>query len=654
MVKVGDGMELKKIICPICGSNNFIEIKDIYKCKACDTQFEKIQDNSKEKIELYSSLYIAESFIRMTPPRFDLAEEQYKIATNDFPQEAVAWWGLFRAKNNIKYINGIPICYEYNDMNLKEDNSYLNALRYADEYLSNRIKNEIERIIVNIQGWKNRAKELDYDVFLSFKHKDEFGNETEDTSIVKDLYIFLISKGLKVFFSPETMKEHIGEPVFDAYIYNALAKSKVLFVYGSKPEYFESDWVMSEWTRYLNMISLGKKNLNSLLISYKNFNAYDLPRDLKNIQAYDSSNGLMNDIIYSKIHELIGNKVKKLELKEKNIDSNIVATKNKENDVIIINEEIVKAEIYAHNRYINGYEFSQYDFDCKEIVLGNNVKIIGDFTFNKLNIEKIVIPDSVEEIGDYAFSSCSHLKEVVLGRGLKKIGIHAFAGCGLLKKIEIPDGITKIESGTFQKCTSLKSITISNSVIEICDFAFAECSSLQSIIIPDGVRKIGYKAFEFCSKLEEVYIGDDVFEIDSKPFFCCEALKKISARKTIENLVRNSIKYEKHHINLELRILQSEIDKNDFYKKMALFFMVISPFISLIAFFSGINNWIAGYIMLFLAFVSYFTSIIFRAFIKCYYKGDEFYTEYKMFLIAVALDIGAILAAVFGWIALLY
>ena len=111
-------MKLEKIICPICGSNSLIELNDKIVCNSCDYLFEKTQNLDEEEIKLVSALYDAESFIRMSPPRFDFAEEKYKIIVSDNPTNPEAYWGLFKASNDIKYIDGKPICFTYKDRNM--------------------------------------------------------------------------------------------------------------------------------------------------------------------------------------------------------------------------------------------------------------------------------------------------------------------------------------------------------------------------------------------------------------------------------------------------------------------------------------------------------------------------------------------------------
>ena len=52
-----------------------------------------------------------------------------------------------------------------------------------------------------------------------------------------------------------------------------------------------------------------------------------------------------------------------------------------------------------------------------------------------------VVPDSVREIRGHAFSSCSKLKEIVIGKRVISIGIHAFYDCHPQNPIIIPENV---------------------------------------------------------------------------------------------------------------------------------------------------------------------------------------------------------------------
>ena len=71
-----------------------------------------------------------------------------------------------------------------------------------------------------------------YDVFISFKNKDDKGNPTLDSKIAKNLYDYLVKKGHEVFFSVQTL-EVLGKSDYAKAINNALEKSLILIVIGT-------------------------------------------------------------------------------------------------------------------------------------------------------------------------------------------------------------------------------------------------------------------------------------------------------------------------------------------------------------------------------------------------------------------------------------
>ena len=48
----------------------------------------------------------------------------------------------------------------------------------------------------------------------------------------------------------------------------------------------------------------------------------------------------------------------------------------------------------------------------KRIVLGENVRVIGEHAFSEAPITEITIPSSVAKIGDLAFAGCENLTNV--------------------------------------------------------------------------------------------------------------------------------------------------------------------------------------------------------------------------------------------------
>lgn len=217
---------------------------------------------------------------------------------------------------------------------------------------------------------------------------------------------------------------------------------------------------------------------------------------------------------------------------------------------ITINADSLVNRIYTSTSSLQNIFGAQ----VQEYVLGEDIKGIGDFAFNKCSgLISITIPNTITSIGNSAFSGCKSLTSIELPNNLTNLGIFAFYGCSNLVSINIPQSLTMIESCTFSGCTSLASITIPNNITAITVDAFSGCSSIQSvewnvinaaslgqyayfssakdkitsftfgedveiipdylcsnfskitsITIPSSVTQIGYYAFENCSKLTSV------------------------------------------------------------------------------------------------------------------------------------------------------
>ena len=404
-------MKLERIMCPICGSKHFNKTNDDYICECCDARFRYHEEESRQdfdSIRRISSEADAESYLKMSPPRFDDAQDKFEVIKNDYPDWFVGYWGFIRSKYGIKYEldhsgKAIPSCYKGKYQDFRTDPDFIKAVQYAEtDELKNKLISEAGRISSTWKEWEERAKKLDYDIFLSFKTTDENGNETIDKREMGDLYTFLVENGYKVFYSPVTMRKFTGAPYYDAYIFNALEKAKVLIVYGSKPEYFSTTWVSNEWNRYLKQIERGEKKDNSLIVVYRGFNpTIDLPRKLSGRQCYDGS----LKTFFPDVLQLINNLCKEepkiendnKEEKEELVDNNDLENNLEVNDIeqteYISSKIDLKVEIAT--------EFSYIDFHADGLYRAKKDLAITPFSFIK-SIE--IINDTGEIIPGLAIS----------------------------------------------------------------------------------------------------------------------------------------------------------------------------------------------------------------------------------------------------------
>lgn len=115
-----------------------------------------------------------------------------------------------------------------------------------------------------------------YDVFISHK--------TEDVGMAKELYDFLVSKGLNVFLSEMTLSA-VGQARYKKTIDNALEASEHMIVVGSREEYIKSQWVEYEWDTFINELLAGRKQGNIVTVIGKGLSVAQLPISLRQYEA---------------------------------------------------------------------------------------------------------------------------------------------------------------------------------------------------------------------------------------------------------------------------------------------------------------------------------------------------------------------------------
>ena len=86
-----------------------------------------------------------------------------------------------------------------------------------------------------------------------------------------------------------------------------------------------------------------------------------------------------------------------------------------------------------------------------DVVIPDNVKIIGESAFMSKPIKSIVIPDTVTEIEKMAFYGCDELTEVTIPASVNSIGSMAFQNCYRLKYVtfEYSDELLALGSSAF-------------------------------------------------------------------------------------------------------------------------------------------------------------------------------------------------------------
>ena len=258
-------------------------------CRSCGAL--KPEAISNEEVTL---LYTAYQKLRLAD--FSEAELEFDDIIRKYPENPNGYWGRLMAKYGIKYeedFDGrmIPTCYATSIESVLSSPDYQKALQYADEESRAYYEAQAEYIERVRKEWVEKAKkEKPYDIFICYKDSDLANGieRTQDSIAAQELYVHLTNKGYRVFYSHDSLRDKAGEK-YEPYIFNALATSKVMIVYGSKPEYITSTWLKNEWTRYEKRIQKGEKKPNSLLVAYDGFSPSELPTALSSMQCLNAA-----------------------------------------------------------------------------------------------------------------------------------------------------------------------------------------------------------------------------------------------------------------------------------------------------------------------------------------------------------------------------
>ena len=291
--------------CKMCGSN--LEIEDsitVCKCEKCGTS-QTVPDIEDDK-EL--KLFERAGRLRFNCD-FDKAAGIYDTITDSYPEEAEGYWGLILCKYGIEYVDDasgkkIPVCHRtsYNSVMDEEDfelvmensNSESRAIYREEAKIIEETRKEYIRIA---------ESEQPYDIYISYRAKDDNGDKTAVSEIAGHLYNKLTSAGYRVFLSEAALK---GKKWADCepYIYSALNSANVMLALGTSYDDYNDVWVKNEWNRYLE---IAEKNKNKCLIPcYKDVDEYDVPKEFAGLKVCQ----LGNDDTFNNIIAEIANVVK--------------------------------------------------------------------------------------------------------------------------------------------------------------------------------------------------------------------------------------------------------------------------------------------------------------------------------------------------------
>ena len=291
--------------CKMCGSN--LDIGDsitVCKCEKCGTS-QTVPDTEDDK-EL--KLFERAGRLRFNCD-FDKAAGIYNTITDSYTEEAEGYWGLILCKYGIEYADNasgkkVPVCHRISYDSVMDDEDFELVMENSDSESRAIFREEAKIIEENRKKYIQIAEsEQPYDIYISYRAKDDNGDKTAVSEIAGHLYNKLTSAGYSVFLSEAALK---GKKQSDCepYIYSALNSANVMLALGTSYDDYNDVWVKNEWNRYLE---IAEKNKNKCLIPcYKDVDEYDIPKEFAGLKVCQ----LGNDDTFNNIMAEIANVVK--------------------------------------------------------------------------------------------------------------------------------------------------------------------------------------------------------------------------------------------------------------------------------------------------------------------------------------------------------
>lgn len=183
---------------------------------------------------------------------------------------------------------------------------------------------------------------------------------------------------------------------------------------------------------------------------------------------------------------------------------------------------------------------------CKTTIIPSDIKKIGNFAFEFVDLTHIDLPQGLEEIAWCAFYGCSNLDGIVFPDGLKSIARYAFNGCIGLKDIVIPASVEYLGGAAFAGCYNIETLTVapgsetyispegSNAIISK-DGSILVVGS-KNPVIPEIVVTIGEESFREQSLLTNISFPANLSTIKEYAFAGCTTLNEIDIPGSVESI----------------------------------------------------------------------------------------------------------------------
>ena len=165
------------------------------------------------------------------------------------------------------------------------------------------------------------------------------------------------------------------------------------------------------------------------------------------------------------------------------------------------------------NPKADGYGIPMYAFSgnawINEIVLSENVKVIGESAFKDNVYLKTVNLENIEKIYDNAFNGAQNFEKADL-KALTFMGNTCFQNCAALNSVSIN---TDIKADTFNGCKNLTALTVGENVNNIGARAFNGCKNITTVEVPGDVDNNSWTVGNLTQELNAENIKDETYSI---------------------------------------------------------------------------------------------------------------------------------------------
>ena len=574
-------LQLQAFKCSCCGGSlEFGADKLSAKCKYCGTEHFFKEDKAEALIMLLN-----EACEYLKKNLFDDAIIKYSAILERYPEDSEAAWGLAVSTYGIYYTHDertgkmVPTCSRIVKGSILDFPAYKTAVKFcADEQkpLYEARAKEIDALQKKIKI--AMEKEKDFDVFISFKAKDEKGRVTLDSEIAHTIYNELTKRGIKAFFSEVTLANRIGDD-YEPIIYRALYSCKFFILVATDEAYIEAPWVKNEWTRFRDRVY--EENLTGACSAvFKGVPVHSFHRIFQG-QGVDLE---MHPYDYARM--IADNLVSKFGLNKKKAPApsptpaparpatstpkptpaptpTPVKPAKKKNPagkvigiiaaILVLLTVIVLAGRGCASETGDPYDPYNPDYggDIKDPAADENIitvrySLVDDGTaYAVTGVDNhyqhggdLIIPDSYEglpvvEISDNAFYG-SNFNSVQIGENVKRIGNNAFAECKSLTSVHLSPSVVNIGERAFSECDFMDLCDLSKCILleTIGNHAFSGATRLGGTLeIPPSVTYIGENAFYDCGAITSVSfpaIADGATLTIGDSAFCeCDAIYSV-------------------------------------------------------------------------------------------------------------------------------